>query len=76
MWGQRIWQSRPISYQAQGSRRGGTNVRGQMKKVQTGRRRCRGQSYPWQTEITEGKSGMPPKVASQSVPRENTSAMS
>ena len=28
MWGQRIWQPRPISYQAQGPRRGGRNVGG------------------------------------------------
>ena len=31
---------------------------------------------PRQTEVTEGKSGTPPKAASQSVPRESTSAMS
>ena len=38
--------------------------------------RCRGQSCPWQTEITEGKSSTPPKAASQSVPKERTSVMS
>ena len=38
--------------------------------------RCRGQSCPWQTEITEGKSSTPPKAASQSVPKESTSVMS
>ena len=31
---------------------------------------------PGQIEITKGKSGTPLKAASQSVPRENTSAMS
>ena len=66
----------PISYQTQGPRRGGRNVRGRTKKAQIARRRCRGQSCPRQTEITEGKSSMPPKAASQSVPRESTSAMS
>ena len=64
LWGQRIWQPRPISYQAQGPRRGGRNVRGRTKKVQTVRRRCRGQSCPWQIKVTEGKSGTPLKTAS------------
>ena len=68
MWGQRIWQPQPISYQAQGPRRGGRNVRGQTKKVQTTRRRCQGQPYPQQTEVTEGKSGTPLKTASPGVP--------
>ena len=65
-----------ISYQTQGPRRGERNVRGRTKKAQIARRRCRGQSCPRQTEITEGKSSMPPKATSQSVPRESTSAMS
>ena len=39
MWGQRIWQARPISYQAQRPRRGGRNVRGRMKKVQIAKRK-------------------------------------
>ena len=76
LWGQRIWQPRAISYQAQGPRRGGRNVWGQTKKVQTGRRCCRGQSRSQQTKITEGESGTPPKAVSQSVPRESTSAIS
>ena len=76
MRGQRIWQPRPISYQAQGSRQGGGNVRGRTNKVQTIRRRYRGQSCSRQTEITEGESGTPPRAVSQSVPRESTSAIS
>ena len=76
MWGQRIWQPRPISYQAQGPHQGGGNVRGRTKKVQTARRHCRGQSCSRQTEITEGESGTPPWAVSQSVPRESTSAIS
>ena len=40
----RIWQPRPISYQAQGPRRRERNVQGRTKKVQTAKRRCRGQS--------------------------------
>ena len=66
----------PISYQTQGLRRGGRNVRGRTNKAQIARRRCRGQSCPRQTEITKGKNGTPPKAASQSILRESTSAMS
>ena len=47
-----------------------------MKNVQTAKKRSRGQSYSWQTEITEGESGTPPRAVSQSVLRESTSAMS
>ena len=75
MWGQRIWQPRPTSYQAQDPRLGGRNVRGRTKKVQTARKHCQGQSCSRQIEITKGKSGTPPRVVSQSVPRESTSAM-
>ena len=75
LWGQRIWQPQPISYQAQGPHRGGRNVRGRTKKVQTTRRRCRGQSCSRQTEITDGEGNTPPRTVSQSVPRESTSAM-
>ena len=64
LWSQRIWQPRPISYQAQGLRRGGRNVRGRTKKVQIARRHCRGQSCSRQTEITEGESGTPPRAVS------------
>ena len=64
LWGQRIWQPCLISYQARGPCRGGRNVRGQTKKVQTTRRRCRGQSCSRQAEITEGGSGMPPRAVS------------
>ena len=35
MWGQRIWQPRPTSYQAQGPHRGRRNVQGWTRKVQT-----------------------------------------
>ena len=76
MRGQRIWQPRPISYQAQDPRRGRRNVRGRTKKVQTTRRRYRGQSCSRQTEIMEGESGTPPRAVSQSILRESTSAMS
>ena len=68
MWGQRIWQSQPISYQVQGPRRGGRNARGSTKKVQAARRRCRGQSCSWRTKVTEGESGTPIKIASPGVP--------
>ena len=54
LWGQRIWQPRPISYQTQGPRRGGRTVRGRTKKFQTARRRCQGQYCPRQTEVMEG----------------------
>ena len=47
-----------------------------MKKVQTVRTHCRGQSCSRQTEIIGRKSGTPPKAISQSVPKESTSAMS
>ena len=67
--------TRPISYQVQGPRRGGRNVREQTKKVQTAKRRCRWQSCSRQIEITEGESGTPPRAVSQTVPRESTSAM-
>ena len=46
-----------------------------MKKVQIAGRRCRGQSCPRQTKITEGEGSTPPRAVSQSVPRESTSAM-
>ena len=75
MWGQRIWQPRPISYQAQGPRRGERNVRGQKKMVQTAMRCCRGQFCSRQTEIMERESGTPPRAVSQTVPRESTNAM-
>ena len=68
MWGQRVWQPQPISYQAQSLHREGRNVRGQTKKVQTARRRCRGQSCLRRTEVTEGESGTPLKTASLGVP--------
>ena len=76
LWGQRIWQPQLISYQVQGPHLEGRNVRRRTKKVQTARRRCRGQSCSRQTEITEGRSGTPPKAVSQSVLKERTSAMS
>ena len=75
LWGQRIWQPRPISYQAQGLHRGERYVQGRIKKVQIAKGRCRGQSCPWQTKIMEGESGTPPRAVSQSVPRERTSVM-
>ena len=76
MWGQRIWQHWSISYQAQSPHRKGRNVRGRTKKIQTAKRRCRGQSCSRQIEITEGRSGTPPKIVSQSIPRESISATS
>ena len=72
MWGQRIWQPQPISYQAQGPHWGGRNVLGRMKKVQTAKRRCWGQSCPRQTEVTEGKSGMPLKTAFPDLPNKKS----
>ena len=46
-----------------------------MKKVQIAKQHCRGQSCSQPTEIIEGKSGMPSKVASQSIPRKRTSTV-
>ena len=46
-----------------------------MKKVQIAKQHRQGQSYPLPTEIIEGKSGMPSKAASQSIPRNGTSAV-
>ena len=76
MWSQRIWQPQLISYQAQCPHRKERNVRRRTKKVQTAKRRCQGQSYSREIEITEGRSGIPPKTVSQSIPRESTSATS
>ena len=75
LWSQRFWKPRAISYQAQGPRRGGRNVRGQTNKVRTARRRCRGQFCFRQIEITERESGTPPRVISHGVPKESASAM-
>ena len=47
---------------SQGPRRGEKNVRGRTKKIQTARRRCRGQSCSRQTEITEREGGTPPRA--------------
>ena len=49
----------PISYQVQGPRRGGRKVWGRTNKVQTGRRRCRGQFCPRKIEVTKGKVARP-----------------
>ena len=67
--------ARPISYQAQGPCRGGRNVRGRTKKVQTARIYCRGQPCPRQAEITEGESVTPPRAVSSSIPKEIPSAV-
>ena len=74
LWGQRFWKSRPISYQAQGSRQGERNVQGRTKKVRTVRRHDRGQFCSQQTEITKGENGTPPKAVSQGNPRESIGA--
>ena len=70
LWGQRIWGPRPISYQAQGPRQGGRNVRGQTKEIQTTRIYCWGWSYPRQTKITERESATPPEAVPSSILKE------
>ena len=64
LWGRRIWQPWPISYQAQGPCRGGRNIQEWTNKVQNARRRCRGQSCSRQIEIMEGESSTPPRTVS------------
>ena len=46
-----------------------------MEKVQIAKQHRRGQPYPWPIEITEKKSGMTSKAASQSIPIKRTSTM-
>ena len=75
MWGRRIWQPRPISYQAQGPRRGRRNVRGWTRKVQVAERHRQGQSCPQPTKVTEGESGTPSNIALPGVPNKRTNTV-
>ena len=52
LWGRRIWQAQPISYQTHGPCRRGRNVQGRTKRIQTIRIYCRGLPYPRQRKIT------------------------
>ena len=72
LWGRRMWQPRPISYQVQDPRRGRRNVQGWAKNVQAARRRCQGQPCPRRTEITEGESGTLSRTASPGILNKKT----
>ena len=67
LWSQRIWQPRPISYQAQGPRWGGRNVRGSTKRASVARKHRRGQSCPRPTKIVRKRSDTPLKTTSLGV---------
>ena len=54
--------AQPISYQAQGPRRGGRSARERIKGIQTARIYCRGRPCPQQTKITEGEGAMSPEA--------------
>ena len=69
LWGQRVWPPRPTLYQAQGPRQERRNARGRTKKAQITKQHRRGQSCPRPARIVDGKSGMPPKACSHSIPR-------
>ena len=75
LWGRRIWQPQPISYQSQGPRRGRRNVRGQIRRVQAVGRHRRGQPYPRLTKVTEGESGTPSKTALPSILNKRTNVV-
>ena len=75
LWGWRMWQLRPILYQAQDPRWGRRNVQGWTKKVQAARRRRRGQPCPRRTEVTEGESGTSLRTASPGVPNKKTNTV-
>ena len=70
MWGQKIWGPRPISYRAHSPCRGGKNVLGRTKRIQTARIYCWGRPCPQQTKITEGESVIPPEAVPSSIPKE------
>ena len=72
VWGRRIWQAWPISYQAQGPRRGRRIVRGWTRKVLVAGRHRRGPSCPRPTKVTEGESDTPSKTALPIVPHKRT----
>ena len=63
LWGRRIWQARPISYQTQGPRRERRNVWGWVRKAQAAGRHRRGPSCPRPTKVTERESSTPLKTA-------------
>ena len=67
--------AQPISYRAQGLRRGWRNARGRMKGIQTARIYYRGWSCPRQTKITEGESATSPEAVPSRIPKEISSPM-
>ena len=75
LWGQRIWGPQPISYRAYGLYRGGRNVWGRTKRIQTARIYCQRRPCPQQIKITEGESATLPEAVSSSIPKEVPSAV-
>ena len=59
LWGQRIWGPWPISYLAQGPRRGGRNSRERTKGIQTARIYYQGRPCPRQTKKRYAARGNP-----------------
>ena len=70
LWSQRIWGLQLTSYQAQDPCRGGRNVRGWTKGIQTVRIYCRGRPCPRETKITEGESATSLETIPSSIPKE------